>query len=86
MAEYEITFARSARKELESLDADMVRRIFPKLEDLAGNPRPHNCIKMQGSRNLWRMRVGNYRIIYSINDNAKSVDIITIRHRRDAYK
>jgi mRNA interferase RelE/StbE len=86
MAEYEITFARSARKELESLDADMVRRIFPKIEDLSGNPRPHNCIKMQGGRNLWRMRVGNYRIIYSINDNAKSVDIITIRHRRDAYK
>ncbi|MBN1974369.1 MAG: type II toxin-antitoxin system RelE/ParE family toxin [Sedimentisphaerales bacterium] len=53
---------------------------------MSGNPRPHNCIKMQGGRNLWRMRVGNYRIIYSINDNAKSVDIITIRHRRDAYK
>ena len=86
MIDYEITFAHSARKELEALDSEMINRIFPKIESLSGNPRPHNCIKLQGSRNLWRMRVGNYRIIYSINDSAKLVDIIAIRHRRDAYK
>ena len=86
MAEYEITFTRSARRELEALDPEMINRIFPKIENLSGNPRPRNCIKLQGSKSLWRMRVGNYRIIYSINDHTKLVDIITIRHRREAYK
>jgi len=86
MAEYGITFARSARKELEALDTEIVNRIFPKIENLSGNPRPNNCIKLRGSKDLWRMRVGNYRIIYSINDNTKVVDVIAVRHRRDAYK
>jgi mRNA interferase RelE/StbE len=86
MVKYDITFARSARKELEALDAEFVNRIFPKIESLSGNPRPHNCIKLQGSRNLWRMRVGNYRVIYTINDNTRLIDIIAVRHRRDAYK
>lgn len=86
MAEYGISFARSARKELEALDAKIINRIFPKIESLSGNPRPNNCIKLRGGRNLWRMRVGSYRVIYAINDNAKVIDIIAVRHRRDAYK
>jgi len=86
MAEYGITFARSARKELEVLDAAIVSRIFPKIERLSGNPRPHNCIKLQGSKNLWRIRIGVYRIIYTINDDKKLVDIIAVRHRKDAYR
>ena len=86
MADYNITFTRSARKELEALDAKIVIRIFPKIESLSGNQRPHNCIKLHGGRNLWRMRVGNYRVIYTINDSTRLIDIIAIRHRRDAYK
>ena len=86
MAEYSITFARSARKELEALDALIVNRIFPKIESLSGNPRPHNCIKLQGSRNLWRMSIGDYRVIYTINDKTRFIDIIAVRHRRDVYK
>ena len=86
MEKYEIIFARSARKELESLDHKIIEKIFPKIEGLSGNPRPQNCRKLQGSRNLWRMRVGDYRVIYSINDKTYLIDIIAIRHRRDAYK
>jgi len=86
MAEYSITFARSARKELEVLDAAIVNRIFPKIESLSGNPRLHNCVKLKGGRNLWRIRVGVYRVIYAINDDKKLVDIIGVRHRRDAYR
>ena len=48
MAEYHVTFARSARKELEALDAALVARIFPRIERLAGNPRPMNAIKVKG--------------------------------------
>jgi mRNA interferase RelE/StbE len=66
MAKYSITFARSARKELEALNAAIVNRVFPKIESLSGNPRPRNCVKLKGGRNLWRIRIGVYRIIYSI--------------------
>jgi len=64
MAEYSIVFARSARKELEALDAADVGKIFPRIENLSQNPRPHNCVKLQGVGNLWRIRIGVYRVIY----------------------
>jgi len=86
MADYSITFARSARKELEALDSVIVNKIFPKIESLSCTPRPRNCIKLRGGRNLWRIRIGVYRVIYSINDDKKLIDIIAVRHRRDAYR
>ena len=86
MAEYSIIFARSARKELEALDAAIVNRIFPKIESLSRHPRPHNCVKLQGGGNLWRIRVGVYRVIYAIDDDQELIDIIAVRHRRDAYR
>lgn len=86
MAEYSITFARSARKDIERIDARTVQRIFPKLENLANQPRPAGCLKLQGPSDLWRMRVGDYRVIYSINDLTRIVDVTAIRHRREAYQ
>jgi mRNA interferase RelE/StbE len=86
MAEYKITFARSARKELESLPASVVRRVFTKIEALANEPRPKGCRKLQGETDLWRIRVGDYRVIYAIYDDKKSVDIIAVRHRSAAYE
>lgn len=84
MPEYSITFARSARKELESLNASLVKRIFPKIEALAKEPRPKGCRKLRGEKNLWRIRVGEYRVIYGINDEEKVVDIIAERDRSAA--
>lgn len=86
MADYSITFARTARKELEALDAAIVNRIFPKIESLSSNPRPRHCIKLRGAGNLWRLRIGVYRVIYAIDDDKKLIDIIAVRHRRDAYR
>jgi mRNA interferase RelE/StbE len=86
MSEYRITFARSARKELESLGTAIVARIFREIEDLSRCPRPHNCVKLLGAKNIWRIRIGAYRVIYSIDDSKKLIDIIAIRHRKDAYR
>lgn len=86
MREYAIVFARSARRELDKLPDSVVDRILPRIEELSTNPRPHGCRKIKGSDNLWRIRVGDYRVIYSIDDRRQIVDIVTVRHRSDAYK
>jgi mRNA interferase RelE/StbE len=86
MAEYAITFARPARKELERLSSALVQRIFPRIEALAKEPRPSGCLKLTGEENLWRIRVGDYRVIYTIDDRLRNVDIVAVRHRREAYQ
>jgi len=86
MSKYLITFARSARKELQTLDGKLVNRIFPKIENLSIEPRPAGCRKLAGNKHLWRLRVGDYRIVYSIDDDKNLVDIIAVRDRKDAYK
>jgi len=85
VADHTITFARSARKELESLEAQIVSRIFPKIEALAKEPRPAGCRKLEGEQNLWRIRVGDYRVIYVVHDSERAVDILAVRHRSKAY-
>ena len=86
MPDYQIVFARTARKELEILDNELIRRILRKIESLTANPRPPGCEKLKGRENLWRVRVGDYRIIYAVFDNNRLIDIILIRHRKDAYR
>ncbi len=86
MGDYTITFARSARKELEALDAAVVSRIFPKIEALAREPRPRGCRKLSGEENLWRIRVGSYRVVYAISDQDQTIDIVAVRHRSRAYQ
>lgn len=86
MPKYKITFARSARKELEALDERAVNRIFPKIELLSSEPRPAGCRKLAGNKQLWRIRVGDYRVVYSINDTENLVDIVAVRDRKEAYK
>jgi mRNA interferase RelE/StbE len=85
MTDYVITFARSARKELENLDTLIVNRIFPKIEALAKEVRPAGCRKLQGEKNLWRIRIGDYRVIYAVYESERRVDIIAVRHRSKAY-
>jgi mRNA interferase RelE/StbE len=86
MPEYSIRFARSARKELEHLDASVVSRIFPKIEALAENPHPPGCCKLQGFEDLWRIRAGHYRVVYQVLDDEQVIDIIAVRHRSQAYR
>lgn len=83
---YTITFARSARKQFENLDEKVVNRIFPKIEALSKNPRPAGCRKLVGSKFLWRIRVGDYRIVYAIYDDKNIVDIIAVRLRKEVYE
>ncbi len=85
MANYAIIFSRSARKELENLPNRLVNRIFSQIQSLGESPRPSGCRKLQGSSDLWRIRLGDYRVVYSIDDKLRLVDIVAIRHRSKAY-
>lgn len=85
MGEYSIVFARSARHELEVLDPPVIRRILPKIESLADVPRPHGARKLTGEKYLWRIRIGDDRVIYSVLDKERRIDRTAVRHRREAY-
>jgi mRNA interferase RelE/StbE len=86
VTEYLVTIGASAKKELKDLPTDVVERVLPKIRELAGNPRPVGCKKLHGYQDRWRIRVGNYRVIYRISDSGKSVDITRITHRKEAYE
>jgi mRNA interferase RelE/StbE len=82
---HEVRIGRSATKELESLPDKTVARIAEKIDGLARQPRPTGSKKLRGADDLWRVRVGDYRIIYAVDDAASVVEIRIIRHRKDAY-
>ncbi|QWR76708.1 type II toxin-antitoxin system RelE family toxin [Candidatus Magnetomonas plexicatena] len=86
MTDFSITFARSARKELEALDEPLVSKIFHKIEMLSKEPRPRGSVKLKGGKNIWRIRIEDYRVVYSIDDNNSILDIIVIRHRNKVYR
>ena len=86
MAEYAIGFARSARKQLQVLDQALALRIVGRIESLAVTPRPMGCVKLEGGAGLWRIRVGDYRVIYEIDDDRCRIDVSAVRHRREAYR
>ena len=86
MSRYEITFARSARRELEALEAQLVARLWARIQALRDQPRPPGCRKVQGEESVWRIRIGDYRVLYEINDASRIIDIAAVRHRRDAYR
>jgi mRNA interferase RelE/StbE len=83
---YTIRFKQSAAKEFKKLPAKAQARILEAIEALSGEPRPPGCRKLVGSENLYRIRVGQYRVIYEIDDGELIIMIIIIRHRKDAYR
>jgi mRNA interferase RelE/StbE len=86
VADYTVVFARSARKELQNLDPQVARRILRQIEALAENPRPPGVAKLEGASDLWRIRVGDWRVVYRILDRERLVDVIAVRHRREVYR
>ena len=73
-------------KELQALPLNVAERILIKIESLASNPRPYGCKKLSGPTRLWRLRMGDYRIVYDIDDEERVVDISVVRHRSVAYR
>jgi addiction module toxin, RelE/StbE family len=82
---HEVRIGRSAIKDLEALPDQIINRVAAKIDALAQSPRPAGCKQLRGADDLWRIRVGDYRLIYAINDESLTVEIRVIRHRKDAY-
>lgn len=86
MPKYTVQFVRSARKDLEALPDAAIQRIFPRIEALADDPRPTGCKKLRGARDLWRLRIGNYRVVYQVDDVVRIVEIRAVGDRKDIYE
>ena len=82
---YQIIIKRSSEKELDSLYANIRRRIAERLLALEENPRPPGVRKLQGE-DTFRLRVGDYPALYTIDDQTKTVTIYTVGHRREVYR
>ena len=86
MGSYLIEWRKSTKKDLRRIAARDVRSIVSAVSELASNPRPHGCTKMQGSDCAYRVRVGNYRVIYEIYDDRIAIEVIRVSHRSDVYR
>ncbi len=86
MESYEIKFQPSVRKDFRKLSPDNASRILPKIEELATDPFPPQAIKLKGSEYLYRIRVGDYRIVYAVDLDVCQVSIYYVRHRREVYR
>jgi mRNA interferase RelE/StbE len=86
VASYRVVLTSSAEKELKELSAQLNARIVPSLENLASNPRPPGCKKLKGGDREWRIRVGDYRVVYTIDDAKLLVEVTRIRHRSGVYE
>jgi mRNA interferase RelE/StbE len=87
VASYKLSIKPSAGKELEAVGSKADRtRIVAKIAALASNPRPHGSEKLAGYDDRYRIRQGNYRVVYEIDDDANEVTIYKIGHRREVYR
>ena len=86
MASYQIEFKSSASKEIEKLPRPMVARVVDAIGALASNPYPQGVKKLSGFDRTYRIRVGDYRVLYSVYENRLVIEIIRIAHRKDVYR
>ena len=83
---YDVLLERHAERDLKPLPAIAFRRIIAAIQLLADDPRPAGCKKLVGSQRDWRIRIGEYRVLFEIDDTEQIVRVMRVRHRRDAYR
>ena len=83
---YELQIERGAEKDMKRLPPLIFRRVASAVQDLKSVPRPVGTKKLAGAEGGWRIRIGDYRVIYDIDDAAKRVRVWRVRHRREAYR
>jgi mRNA interferase RelE/StbE len=82
---YEVKLSNKAIKVLDKIDFQMVKKLFDKMNNLKKEPKPIGCIKLKGE-NAYRIRIGDFRIIYEVIEDSKQVLIFKVAHRKDVYR
>ena len=85
MATFQIEWKPSAIRELKWIDRQVIPRIVAAVESLASEPHPSGASKLRGGEHTFRIRVGDYRVIYEVFDSTSEVQIVCVRQRRDVY-
>ena len=83
---YEVYIEQAAEKDLKALPVEYFRNVIRRIQALSNNPHPSGCRKIKGSDNYWRIRIGNYRVLYEIDSTAKAVRVFRVKHRREIYR
>ncbi len=83
---YSVLVSRTASKELADLPTQALNRIMPAIKKLGENPRPPGSKKLKGAHDSWRIRIGEYRVIYTIDDMIRIIDVRKVGHRKDVYE
>jgi len=83
---YQVKVVGAAKRQLKQFSKENKRRVLDAIEKLEQNPRPRGYKQLQGEENLFRVRVGDYRIIYEIHDTILFVLVLTVAHRREVYR
>jgi mRNA interferase RelE/StbE len=83
---YSVEFRPSARKDIQRLPNDVFRRVQRRIDALAGNPRPPKCVKLAGHTSLYRLRVGDWRVVYAVDDRRQLATVTVVAHRRESYR
>ena len=83
---YNVVITRGAGRDLDRLDSPVLARVAREIDTLSGEPRPMGCRKLVNRVNIWRVRVGDWRILYEIDDAARAVRVVAVRHRSKAYE
>ena len=83
---YEILLERRAERDIKKLSIEIFQRIIPRIKALAENPKPPGSRKITGSKSDWRIRIGEYRVIYEVDEKSRVVKVMRIRHRKDTYR
>lgn len=83
---YELFVERHAEKDLKRLSPQLFSQIIAKIKELSANPHPKGCRKLSGSAKDWRLRVGDYRVLYEVDNRTKTVVVMRIKHRKDIYR
>jgi len=83
---HEVYLERAAERDLRKLAPQDFHRVISRIKALTENPRPPGCRKIAGSKSDWRIRIGDYRVIYEIDDHTKTVRVMRVRPRPKAYR
>lgn len=83
---YEIYLETSAEKDIRKLPSDKIKNVVSKIKELSKSPYPPGSKKIKNTNNFWRIRIGNYRVIYEVLQSEKRINIYKVRHRKDVYK